>query len=401
MNNQTVVIIGAGVAGLSCAWWLSESGWHVVVIEKAADLRASGYMLGLTGPGYSAVEKMGLLDALQQHQYRYQVENNEYFNTKGKKIFSLNIKKIWGDIKLLMLSRTDLVNELYVKTSQQKNLDIRFNCRVTHMEHHADSTKVYLADGTFISADLVIGADGVNSQIRKDVFPLEDKNSREYLGYKVAAFTTEEVSGEIKSFKSFAEPNRVVELYPVGKDSSAGLYLWRDAHNSVLICPQAMRAELTNQFSNSHPLIQKKIASLDKDAPLFFDNLVMINLPNWSKGRVVLIGDSAHCLTLLSGQGAGIAMVSAYLLAQSIERYGVDQGLVDHEARLRPVIARLQERSRKLATWFIPTSTWSFNLRNMIVRYMPNALIGWFFLRAVRSDILAASLDEENEKEVY
>jgi 2-polyprenyl-6-methoxyphenol hydroxylase-like FAD-dependent oxidoreductase len=295
-----------------------------------------------------------------------------------------------------MLSRTDLVNELYTKTSQQQNLDIRFNCRVTRLENNVDNTKVYLSDGSFISADLVIGADGVNSQTRKDVFPLEDKNSREYLGYKVAAFTTQDAGEEIKNFKSFAEPNRVVELYPVGKDSSAGLYLWKDSHNSIVTCPQAARAELANQFSHSHPLIQEKISSLNDGTPLFFDNLVMIDLPKWSNRRVVLIGDSAHCLTLLSGQGAGIAMLSAYLLAKSIERYGIDQGLVDHEERLRPVIVRLQERSRKLATWFIPTSQWSFSLRNTIVRYMPNSLIGWFFLRAVRSDILAASLDEEN-----
>ncbi|MFT2097970.1 FAD-dependent oxidoreductase [Marinomonas sp. 2405UD66-6] len=396
MNNQTVVIIGAGVAGLSSAWWLSESGWNVVVIEKATDLRAGGYMLGLSGPGYSAVEKMGLLEVLQKHQYRYHVENNEYFNSKGKKIFSLNIKKIWGDIKILMLSRTDLVNELYTKTNQQKNIDIRFNCCVTHLENNSENIEVYLSDETVISANLVIGADGVNSQTRKEIFPLEEKNSREYLNYKVAAFTTKEVSGEIKNFKSFAEPNRVVELYPVGKDQSAGLYLWKDNHHSAIDTPQNTREELSNQFSNSHPLIKKKIVSLEESTPLFFDNLVMINLPKWSKGRVVLIGDSAHCLTLLSGQGAGIAMVSAYLLAQSIERYGIDQGLTDHEEKLRPVIHRLQERSRKLATWFIPTSKWSFNLRNMIVRYMPNALIGWFFLRAIRSDILAASLNEEN-----
>ncbi|RBP85011.1 FAD-dependent oxidoreductase [Marinomonas rhizomae] len=394
MNNQTVVIIGAGVAGLSSAWWLSELGWNVIVIEKNTDLRASGYMLGLSGPGYSAIEKMGMLEALQKHQYRYQVDKNEYFNTKGRKIFSLNIEKIWGSIKILMLSRTDLVNELYIKASEKKNIDIKFSCLVTSFENNADNAKVYLSDGSAITADLVIGADGVNSQVRKALFPTQDSKSREYLGYKVAAFATDEVAEQVKNFKSFSEPGRIVELYPVGKDKSAGLYLWKSSSNAVITSPSIKRAELTAQFSNSHPLIKRKISSLDDASPLFFDNLVMIDLPKWSQGRVVLIGDSAHCLTLLSGQGAGIAMISSYLLAKSLQRYGINQGLEDHEKRLRPVIVRLQERSRKLATWFIPASKLSFNLRNLVVRLMPNALIGWFFLRAIRSDIIAASLDE-------
>ncbi len=114
-------------------------------------------------------------------------------------------------------------------------------------------------------------------------------------------------------------------------------------------------------------------------------------MPAWSKGRVLLLGDSAHCLTLISGQGAGMAMTSACLLGEELASGDIDAALVRHEKKLRPAIERLQTRSRKMANWFIPATPFAFHTRNTIMRLMPRRLLGRYFLRAVRSEILAAA----------
>ncbi|OYX86390.1 MAG: 2-polyprenyl-6-methoxyphenol hydroxylase, partial [Azorhizobium sp. 32-67-21] len=98
----------------------------------------------------------------------------------------------------------------------------------------------------------------------------------------------------------------------------------------------------------------------------------------------------AHCLTLISGQGAGMALTSAAILADALGRAAVPEALAEHEARLRPSIARLQDRSRKMAGMFVPRSPVAFELRNLFMRYVPRKWIGRYFVNAVNAEILAA-----------
>jgi 2-polyprenyl-6-methoxyphenol hydroxylase-like FAD-dependent oxidoreductase len=135
----------------------------------------------------------------------------------------------------------------------------------------------------------------------------------------------------------------------------------------------------------------RRLDELPDNAPLFFDDLDMIEMGCWSSGRVLLLGDSAHCLTLISGQGAGMAMTSACILVQELARGDVDTALARHEVRLWPSIERLQARSRRIAPLFIPATPGTFALRNWIMRHMPPRVLAWHFARAIRSEVLVAS----------
>jgi 2-polyprenyl-6-methoxyphenol hydroxylase-like FAD-dependent oxidoreductase len=152
---------------------------------------------------------------------------------------------------------------------------------------------------------------------------------------------------------------------------------------------------LKQAFTGTHPTALRIIDELPEAAPLFFDDMALIEMPGgggqgWSKGRLLLLGDSAHCLTLLSGQGAGMAMASACILSEELEKDGIDVALKSHEARLRPAIERLQTRSRKMAPVFIPATPRAFALRNLVLRRAPRRLLNWYFVRGIRSEILAA-----------
>lgn len=388
MTAQSVIISGAGVGGLSAAWWLSGLGWQVTLVEQAPDLRADGYMIGISGPGYQAAERMGLLDDLQQ--YNHHIRENLYLDTQGKELLKVRYHDILGSLDWLTLARTDLVRELHRKVTEETNTRICFATRITEFSQNEDKVTVNLSDGQQLTADLLIGADGIHSSTRKQL--LGDKPEQlEHLGYRVAAFQAPDSLGLKNDFLSYAQPGQLVEFYTLQKNRLAGLYLWKDDDIRRPQSRQEARQWLTERYSSSHPEALHCLQQLPDDEPLFFDSLTMVTLPEWSKGRVLLLGDAAHCLTLLSGQGAGMAMMSACVLAEKLKHHAVPEALALHEQQLRPAITGLQQRSRDIAPWFIPATPRSFRLRNLLLKWLPKRFIGWYFLRAVRADILAAN----------
>jgi 2-polyprenyl-6-methoxyphenol hydroxylase-like FAD-dependent oxidoreductase len=137
----------------------------------------------------------------------------------------------------------------------------------------------------------------------------------------------------------------------------------------------------------SHPNVMRLIESCENGVTPQLDSLTMVAMPSWHKGRIVLLGDAAHCLTLISGQGAGMAMASAEILSQELARRPIDEALVEHHRWLSPMIARLQQRSRHMARVFIPDGRMAFHVRNVVLRYMPRRWLGRYFLNAIKKEI--------------
>lgn len=389
MNNQPhVAISGAGVAGLTTAWLLSLQGWRCTLLEKAPNLRAGGYMMGLSGPGYTAAERIGLLPDLLP--YDRKINENVYHNRKGKELLRIAYHDLLQDMKWVTLARTDLVAALYERVTKEcPQVELRFSTSVTSYVEHDEKVTILLDDQSVLEADLLIGADGVNSHLRQLMFGDNPEHS-EHMGYQVAGFQAPDHLKLGNDFLSYAEPGHVAEFYKLFNERMATLYIWK-SDKPIPSERKARVAELQRAFSNSHPQALTWLEQLPDDEPLFFDSMRMITLSNWSKGRVMLMGDAAHCLTLLSGQGAGMAMVSAYLLATQLKDTSIPDALREHENILRPAILRLQSRSRKIAPWFIPSSPLGFHLRNMFMRALPRRWLGNYFLKSIRSDINAAA----------
>ncbi len=387
-EQNRVAIIGAGVAGLCSAWLLARQGWHCTILEKAPDLRAGGYMMGLSGPGYKAAEHMQLLPDLKP--FDRMINENVYYNRHGKELLRVAYHELLQDMNWLTLARTDLVAALYQRIQNDcPEVEIRFGTSLISFTETEDQVHLELSDQNRLTADLLLGADGVNSQLRTLMFG-EQASHSEYMGYQVAGFQAPDTLKLGHDFLSYAEPGRVAEFYQLYNERMATLYIWRSDQPVP-----ATRAEklqhLKQAFTNSHPQALLWLEQLADDEPLFYDSMRMITLPQWHKGRVMLMGDAAHCLTLLSGQGAGMALVSAYLLEQQLREKPIAQALQEHETIMRPAVLRLQARSRKIAPWFIPNSRLGFHLRNLFMCSLPKKWLGNYFLKAMREDIAAAA----------
>ncbi|MEO9899362.1 FAD-dependent oxidoreductase [Nisaea sp.] len=385
MHDKTALIVGAGVGGLAAAWWLRKHGWQPIVLEKNPQIRTDGYMLGLSGPGYTVAGEMGLMPELRKKHRP--IHENVYYGRDGRELWRAKYQELLGHQDWITLSRTDLVHTL--RQALPQDLDLRFNTSVTAIEEDESGITATLSDGTICRAALLIGADGARSSIRRLHFG-PDSTFIRALGYRFAAFQLKDTLGLGHDFLSFAEPGRLTEFYTLSEGRLATLYAWKSDDRGY-VAPEDRLSTLRKAYCDAHENALHFIDSLTDISTLYFDNLELVEMPRWSSGRIVLLGDAAHCLTLISGQGAGMAITSAKILAEELSERSVPEALAGHETRLRPAIEKLQSRSRKIAPLFIPSTNRAFAIRNFVMRRAPKKLLGWYLSRSFKAEALSAT----------
>ncbi|WP_415268100.1 FAD-dependent monooxygenase [Acidovorax sacchari] len=385
------LIAGAGVAGLAAAWWLSHAGWRVRIVERAAHLRDGGHMMGLSGPGLATVRKMGLVPRLKKVAYP-DMGIHVYRNRAGREILRMDYRALLSEMDWITLRRTELVRILHEEIRDQ--IELSFGTTVAAFDNAESGIAIQLSDGSNLDADLLVAADGVHSALRAQAFA-PDVQCLRPLGYRYAAYDVPDTLRLKESFLSYAEPGLQSEYYTLASGRLAALHVWRSAEQGF-VAPQARLDVLRDLVQNSHDVVRAVLDAVEPQADVVIDDLAVVELPRWHSGRVVLLGDSAHSLSLISGQGAGLALASASILAEELERAAgrgagpsgqqLAVAFARQDQRLRPTVARLQQRSRKLAPAFVPATPLAFHLRNLALRTMPNALLRRVFLNGLKSE---------------
>ncbi|MEM9633772.1 MAG: FAD-dependent monooxygenase, partial [Pseudomonadota bacterium] len=370
MAHPEAIIAGAGVAGLAAAHWLTKAGWSVKVVEKASTFRFGGHLMGLSGPGFKALEHMGILDQLKPHARV--ASENICFDRSNREILRIRHSDLIGDTPFLVIRRSDLVESLAEVLGDRA--EITFETSITSISSTDRKARVTLSDGGEIEADLLIGADGMRSQARQLMFP-EVTAPVEHLGYRFVVFEVEFDAAPTRQLWSYVAPGHMAEIFGVTEKRALILLVWNTEETgkvSSAEVPDLLREE----FDCVHPIINDLITRAEDQNELFvFDTLSMTVLPQWSRGRTVLLGDAAHALSLVSGQGAGMALTGAKILADALETVEMEEALRAYEERMRPAISSLQNRSRKLAKWYVPQSPWAFRRRNLMLKVIPKWLM--------------------------
>lgn len=358
-----VVICGAGIAGLTLANRMSALGGEVVLLERAPGPRSQGYMIDFFGPGYDAVEAMGLLPDVEK--VAYHVDEASLLDEHGRRRAGVRPEQ-FADGPLLNVMRPDL--ERVLREALPSQVDLRFGTGPAAVTDHGDGVRVTLHDGAELQADLLVGADGIHSAVRRLVFGPESRFLR-YLGFHTAAFSFDapQIHAAVHGRACLTDTvGRQMGFYGLRDGRVAAFAVHRTPDPAV---PGDVRAAVREVYGGLGWVVPEALAKCPPPAEIYYDQVAQIELPRWSSGRVVLVGDACSAVSLIAGQGASLGLAGAYLLADQLARaQSIGQALVSYERLWRPVAEEKQRVGRSGARWFLPASALQLRIRRAVLR---------------------------------
>jgi 2-polyprenyl-6-methoxyphenol hydroxylase-like FAD-dependent oxidoreductase len=384
------VVSGAGIAGPTLAYWLTHTGHDVLLVERAPALRTGGYVVDFWGAGYEIAEKMGLRSRVMD--MGYQVREVRFVDRQGRTVGSFSAGVFRGLLngRFTSLRRSDL--SAAISSALTGSVDTIFGDSMTALDERDGGVRVLFEHAPPQQVDLVIGADGLHSRTRQFAFGPES-NFEAALGYHVAAFELEGYQPRDELvYVSHAVPGRQISRFAMRGDKTLFLFVFRDEYLAALDTQQALdpTVVLNRVFGDVGWECPQILAALPTVPDVYFDSVSQIRMDHWSHGRTALVGDAAACVSLLAGEGTGLAMAEAYVLAGTLHRHSGDyrQAFAEYERTLLPLLRRKQASAAKFASSFVPKTSVGIAFRNRVTRLLRIPFIAEYFIgRDLRDDL--------------
>lgn len=365
--TRSVLISGAGIAGPTLAYWLKAGGFEPTLIERAPALRSGGYVIDFWGHGYDIAERMGLLPEINRVGYR--IRELRVVDDDGRKSAAFGVD-VFGELtggRYTTLPRSQLSSLLF--KSIEDSCDIIFDAEIVGLAERDDGAIVRLSNGVERRFDIVIGADGLHSQVRSLVFGSQERFERR-LGYHVAAFEAEGYRPRDEDvYMMYGQPGRMLGRVSLRDNRTLFLFVLSEDARSGPLTPDRQKDLLRSRYGEDGWEVPQILDELGKAGQLYFDRVSQIRMPGWSNGRVALIGDAAFCPSLLAGQGSALAMISAYVLAGELVRAGGGHraAFSAYETRMRDYIDAKQKAAERFAGAFAPRTRFGLMVRNLVM----------------------------------
>lgn len=352
MPTRTVLISGASVAGPALAYWLHRAGMRPVVVERAPGIRPGGQTVDLRGAGRAVAQRMGIEDAVRaagtgELGVRF-VDGND----RPRAAFGADAFGGDGPVAELEILRSRLAEILYERT--RDDVEYLFDDQIVDVADHGDGVHVTFASGTEREVDLLVAADGLRSRTRDLVFG--DAVRTPPLGLYTSYFTIPRAESDTGWARWHnAVGGRTVLIRPDNEGTTrAALSFLSPPRGIERIDAEAQKVVLRATFADVGWEAPRVLAGMD-DAPDFYlESIAQVRMSSWSRGRVVLVGDSGYCPSPISGMGTSTALVGAYVLAGELAAHdGHRDAFAAYERVLRPYVdaaQKLPPGSPRLAT---------------------------------------------------
>ncbi|MFD7840752.1 FAD-dependent monooxygenase [Streptomyces sp. NPDC059761] len=337
---RTVLISGGGIAGPVLAHWLRRHGFEPTVVERAPGPRAGGQAVDIRGVALDVVERTGLLE--EARSVRTRMRGMSILGPDGQEV-ERSTEATYSSGRLdsddIELLREDLVRMVHEHT--RSDVEYLFGNSITALAEHESGVHVDFAHGASRAFDLVIGADGLHSTVRRLAFGPEEDFAH-HLGSYLSVFGTDNFLALDDWQMWLRDGDAGFGIMPV-RDNTELRIAFGFESGPLTHAPDALRRLVVDKLTSLR-WNGTRLAVAAMEAPDFYcDAMAQIRMDSWSRGRVALLGDAGYCPSPLSGQGTSIALVGAYVLADCLARAartqsGHSAAYADYERRMRPFV---------------------------------------------------------------
>ncbi|MGW3502329.1 FAD-dependent monooxygenase [Streptomyces globisporus] len=368
-RRRTVLISGASIAGPALAFWLNRYGFAVTVVEKAGALRGGGYPIDVRGTALDVVRRMGILPRLRDAHI--DLRRLTFLDEDGAEVASIAPHTVTGGVAGadLEVRRGALAGAL--NSAVRDDVEFLFDDSIDTLDQHRHGVDVTFRRGGGRTFDLVVGADGLHSHTRGLVFGPEERFHR-YLGYCFAGFTLPNTFGLVRETTLWNAPGRAAVLYAVGDGDDVHGFLNFARPQPPLDAfrnPEVQRDLVEAVFADAGWEVPGMLAAMRAADDMFFDVVSQIRMPRWADGRVALVGDAAYAPSFLTGQGSGLALVGAYMLAGSLAaEQDHTAAFAAYERDSRPFVTLNQDLVGTGDALLFPTTARALEERNALLR---------------------------------
>ncbi|MEU8900423.1 FAD-dependent monooxygenase [Nocardia sp. NPDC048505] len=340
---------GGGIAGQATAYWLARSGHRVVVVERFPSLRATGAQVDLRGQGIEAVRAMGLLEVVRSKLV--DEAGVAFVNAQGRARATIMANTSGRGRQTLTseyeIMRGDLVRILHDATNG--DVDYVFGTSVDHFEQDENRVVAYFSDGSSDEFDLLVGADGQGSRIRRALLPNGAPEPYWRMGMHMAYWFVPRIASDSNIRDTYNAPGgRMVMRRSHNADETQVYFVLREASEEASAIhrePIERQKEFwAGRFRGAGWQTDRFLEGMETTSSFYSQEVVQVRTDTWSQGRVVLVGDAAHCASPYSGMGVSGGLVGAYVLAGAINAHPADlpRALANYDTTLRPFVDEIQ-----------------------------------------------------------
>lgn len=368
MSCKTVLISGAGVAGLTLACWLKDYGFVPTLVEKNPQLRFGGYKIDIRGAAIDVVKRMGIYPHIVES--RTDIQGATFVDGSGKELTKMGADlcggRVEGDLEIM---RGDLCQILLEKAGAVECL---FGDSIAQIREGKDCLHVEFERHSPRAFDLVVGADGLHSRVRQLAFGDESRFLKE-LGLYISVFSIPNFVNLDRWEIEYFGDKKFINVYSDRRDRSAKAgFAFSSKHLQFDHRDQdAQKQMLTEAFEGVGWEVPRLLLAMKDTPDFYFDSIAQVRMPHWSKGRIALVGDAGYAASPVSGQGTSLALVGAYVLAGELASAAGDYALAF--SRYEKSLGKFVQKNQKLA--------------RMTVNFMEgkeHSLLGWLHDRLMR-----------------
>jgi 2-polyprenyl-6-methoxyphenol hydroxylase-like FAD-dependent oxidoreductase len=368
MRQRTVLISGAGVAGPTLAYWLARHGFRPTVVERAEGQRSSGNPVDVRGAAIGVAQRMGVLPRLREAATS--VSGLAFVTASGRRLGSLALGRPRdGDVEV---PRADLA--AIMSDAARDHAEFLLGDSITALRQDSGGVDVTFSRAAPRRFDLVVGADGLHSAVRRLVFGPASSYVR-HLGMYVATLPLGRAATDPGTVLMYNMPGRSVSVHPANGNAMAA-FIFRGpaipglSHHDTAACKQVV----LDAYRGGAWELPDLLGQLSAADDLYFDSVSQVRMPTWSHGRVTLLGDAASCMSLF-GNGSSLAITGAATLAQALDATPGDHATAfrayetRHRARVKPA-----QRGYTIAgALLVPATRAGITVRDLAVRLLPRS----------------------------